>query len=285
MTVGVHLPFGMTAAGRLVCVADAARGAADGLICPECRAPLVAKKGDVLRHHFAHAAETDCEAAYETMLHILGKQVIADEMQVKLPEVSGLILRTFTILADSEWAELEAVRIEAQVGKFRPDLLVFESGGRSIAIEILVTHKSTPEKLAAYRESKIDAIEIDLGHLRGCDDRDALIREILCDAPRHWLFNRDLAVAQEKALREERARIERAKAAETARLARIAAERARDEDFRRARELEDALARKRAAEEREQLRFYDPSKPDALRDGLYRGFHAHHQKQTFKGAA
>ena len=44
-------------------------------ICPACKEPLVAKnKGTVRVHHFAHQSGTECDFAYESMLHLLAKE-------------------------------------------------------------------------------------------------------------------------------------------------------------------------------------------------------------------
>ncbi len=266
MTVGVHLPYGLAASGRLVSIADANRGAADGLICPGCRAPLVARKGQVLRHHFAHASDTACEGAYETMLHLLGKQIIAEVRHVKLPDVSGRILSQTAFIADEEFVDLDEVGVEQAFGSFRPDLLV-KAGGWTIAIEILVTHRCTPEKVAAYRAASLDSIEIDLGHLRGCEDPVTLADGILQSAPRRWIFSRRFEEARIAAEKAERARLAKY-AAEMTRMS-VQMQRARDAEI--AREAE----RLKSAIDRVNAKIYEPGDPDPLRDGLYRGFHEH----------
>lgn len=44
-------------------------------ICPACKEPLVAKnKGMIRVHHFAHQSGTECDLAYESMLHLLAKE-------------------------------------------------------------------------------------------------------------------------------------------------------------------------------------------------------------------
>lgn len=52
------IPFGIRGVdGELVDVHDVERGIACGCICPSCKAPLNAKKGDVKEWHFAHVSK------------------------------------------------------------------------------------------------------------------------------------------------------------------------------------------------------------------------------------
>jgi len=50
---------------------------------------LVARQGQILVAHFAHHVDRNCAAAYETMLHQLAKQIIADKMELLLPAVQA----------------------------------------------------------------------------------------------------------------------------------------------------------------------------------------------------
>lgn len=65
----LKVPFGLKA-GRMWSPKQVAPGRECGCVCPACGAPLVAKAADSTcrRPHFAHLAETDCRAGYETAL-------------------------------------------------------------------------------------------------------------------------------------------------------------------------------------------------------------------------
>lgn len=59
-------------------------------VCPECRKPLVLRKGTVVVHHFAHKPPVDC--AYgtgETMEHMWAKYLIHDYLS-KSPRITKL---------------------------------------------------------------------------------------------------------------------------------------------------------------------------------------------------
>lgn len=62
---------------KLVFVDDVPNGKECGCVCPNCGEKLMAKNGGSKReHHFAHLSGTECEGAYESMLHLLAKERI-----------------------------------------------------------------------------------------------------------------------------------------------------------------------------------------------------------------
>jgi hypothetical protein len=73
------MTFGRSSDGGVTHIKDAANGSACKCHCIECGAPLVAKQGNVLEWHFAHAAETGCQGYNpETLLHYRAKHMFAD---------------------------------------------------------------------------------------------------------------------------------------------------------------------------------------------------------------
>src|SRR5688572_18343649 len=58
-----------------------------GLLCPDCRTPLIARKGEIRQPHFAHKSGEDCRTAGETVLHFLAKEIIATGGELHLPSV------------------------------------------------------------------------------------------------------------------------------------------------------------------------------------------------------
>lgn len=56
----MYLPFGVNKHGELISIDQASRGRT-GLVCPYCAKPLIARKGKIKAHHFAHAEDT-CRA-------------------------------------------------------------------------------------------------------------------------------------------------------------------------------------------------------------------------------
>lgn len=66
--------------GKLVNIDEVENGNACNCFCPACHEPLIAKNnGEIREHHFAHKSGTECEHAYESMLHLYAKEAIQQE--------------------------------------------------------------------------------------------------------------------------------------------------------------------------------------------------------------
>ncbi|WP_424140418.1 competence protein CoiA family protein [Roseomonas chloroacetimidivorans] len=285
---GISLPYGLAPNGRLVAVADVPRGKQIDVVCPQCKAILVARKGEVLRHHFAHANDASCAGSYETMLHLLGKQVIRDACSVRLPAVVAEYNYRRREVAAARSFEADGAAVEVPIGPYKADV-VLTKGRQRLVVEILVTHRTTPEKVEAFRAMGQDAIEINISDLIGAEDLSNAGAFILREAPRTWLQSnaRDEAVAELKVIDErEQANLERLR-----RQHRLRQERDRQEALKFLAEKAEAERQARLREEQARrpvqyqwpvpdltaARNYMPGDPDPLRDGLLRGFHAHYR--------
>lgn len=72
------VPFGLDTNGRIQDVADVPRGLSCGCICSECRGPLVAKKGEIKVHHFAHHDRRECRHAFEASLFQMAVELLSE---------------------------------------------------------------------------------------------------------------------------------------------------------------------------------------------------------------
>ncbi len=181
---------GETADGALISIRHAASGLACGCVCPGCRRPLVARKGEIRTHHFAHHSLVDdkpCIIAGETVLHRLAKEILGRRLTLKLP---GLVFRDH---GDSEEVVkpgrfyFDRAELELRVGEIVPDV-VLHRGGRRLFIEFKVTHACGPEKIARIQKMDVGAVEIELEGFREVKLRE-LEQIILFKAPREWLHN------------------------------------------------------------------------------------------------
>lgn len=178
--------------GRMVPLADVPGGLACGLICAACRRRLIAEKGQIKTHCFRH--ETDdavCVNAFETMLHKLAKQIIADAGAVTLPPLEVRFGTTFRILQRAQLVLFDSVILEAARGSIRPDVIGSRGSGE-VAIEVQVTHGCDDDKLAALKALALPTIEIGIADYRQ-DEHRGLEDYVLHDAPRWWLFHPDVA--------------------------------------------------------------------------------------------
>ncbi|GAB6194696.1 hypothetical protein JCM39068_44570 [Desulfocastanea catecholica] len=58
-------------------ILEVPKGLACQCDCPECGTPLIAKKGQINKKHFAHSIDVDCSG--ETALHRAAKQILIQE--------------------------------------------------------------------------------------------------------------------------------------------------------------------------------------------------------------
>lgn len=71
------LMYAVGSKGQLVNIDDVRTGNECGCFCPACKEPLMAKNQGLKKiHHFAHQSGTECEFAYESMLHLLAKEKV-----------------------------------------------------------------------------------------------------------------------------------------------------------------------------------------------------------------
>lgn len=194
--------------GEPVHIDDAVSGLACRCICPGCGRPMVAHKGE-RRRHFQHAADSDgitCTSSGETALHKFAKKTLAAALRLKLPALQESDGRnSLDVVHEGDFVFDSAV-LERRHGEIVPDV-VCRRAGRILHVEFRVTHACGPEKLAALRMLDVGSLEIDLS---GDRDRplDALADAILSEAPRVWLHNPRVSLAQAKLAAIERKRLE-----------------------------------------------------------------------------
>lgn len=167
----MKLAFGMYD-GKLLPVEEAEGGAGCGCTCPGCGAALIAKKGRLKRPHFAHANGAQCVAGAETVAHLLGKELLANQAELCLPGF-GLTMKQRMLLRLHDQPEagaqlapsrfpIDHVDLERRCGDMVPDVVVYDGQGNTLIIEVRVTHAvdaAKREKLAALG---IPALELDL---------------------------------------------------------------------------------------------------------------------------
>ncbi|WP_437567693.1 hypothetical protein [Sorangium sp. So ce542] len=231
------LPYGVSPDGRLLHISEVSSGLGCGCECPACRGPLVANKGTKKAHHFAHHSIRDCVEAYETMLHLLAKQVIAERKLVMLPAVQAEYNGLHAAVHPVKEFRPDEVALEVWLEGMRPDVVarITRRGQiKELLIEIAVTHFCESEKTGLIRARRMAGIEINLSRVPRNVSREEMEDAIISSAPRRWLFNS----VQEQKEEQLRAEFER----------RLAEKREREQRIRRrVRALIDAQARKLAA--------------------------------------
>lgn len=131
--------------GRLVHVSTVARGLKCSAHCPVCKTPVVARKGEKTRHHFAHYPGANCSA--ETVLHCIGKQLIYKKLLAAIHSEQPVNLQ-WKCIACSErhhmnlLENVHQVTLEKKLDQCRPDICLLSADRQPRAlIEIVVSHR------------------------------------------------------------------------------------------------------------------------------------------------
>lgn len=182
-------------------------GKACGCVCPECNGELVAKKGKLMRHHFAHMVMPgDIRKCQESALHHAGKHAAAFLVKgITVPERILTLISERPLLTDKKRYEaLEQTLILSPnqsverlsgaveplvraISPYRPDALL-RTGIGDVYVEILVTHSTEEEKILAMKAAGLAVLEIDLSDIdRGSVTMDQITTAVSEDAPRSWI--------------------------------------------------------------------------------------------------
>lgn len=183
---------------QLVHIGEVARGLSCGCFCVVCGGRLIAKKGSVRVHHFAHAADTDCQGAAETALHLLAKELICNLPSIFLPQYklkkekrlrSGLVIKHEAMVVQGGEALVSGAKAEQSEDRFIPDITL-ESNSKTLFVEIAVTHKVDRAKLRHIRKCGIPTIEINLDLQDATLSREELSFKLQHDLnSKRWLFH------------------------------------------------------------------------------------------------
>jgi hypothetical protein len=168
-------------------------------VCPGCRRPLIARKGSIREHHFAHHTLIDdkpCTIAGETALHLVAKEILARRLVLGLPQMILELDGDSEEVVKERSQDFDRADLELRSGEIVPDVVLYR-GGRRLFVEFKVTHGCGPEKIHRIREMNVGTIEIALERHREATVAE-LERIILFGAPREWLHNPLAAEAGER---------------------------------------------------------------------------------------
>lgn len=163
--------FALTEEGRVVGIDELGRDTRHSfgpLACPGCGHPFVAALGEKVVHHFRHKCEDAAsECRPETYLHRTAKLIIADtfrsarrqanryliegERRVVCPAAKRRALGPCRTNGDPPQLDLAATfrTVTPEVGRHGLVFdLLFEGPGRTLAMEIAVTHRMSRDKAA-----------------------------------------------------------------------------------------------------------------------------------------
>lgn len=195
--------------GSLRHIDDVPSGLACNCKCSGCARRMVAKKGELQAHHFAHHSNRDgtsCVSAGETALHKFAKKILDARLEMALPEFHVSNANDTEIIVRATNLTFDRAVLETKDGSIVPDVVLMLRDRRLI-VEFKVTHPCDDVKIARIRAMNVGAVEIDLSGYR---DRalDELADDILYNAPRTWLHNPHEASARDRLSERARKRAE-----------------------------------------------------------------------------
>ena len=234
----------------LVSIEDVERGLACNCICPGCGSNLMAKKGRINIHHFAHYKEDACIGGIETALHLAAKEIIQKQKRIVLPPLKVKISNskyTEDYATESEMIKFDKVDLEVMMGDIKPDVIL-QIGRKSLIVEVAVTHFIDEEKYEKIKAKGIAAIEIDLSDLKdGFSKEDLANMVIFSYRNKKWIHNTKEAFFVDKLTKKyEQDRIEKLAQIERERLAfdaRMEAKRKLEEEQKMMRKKEIEVGR------------------------------------------
>lgn len=170
---------------RLVHIDEVERGLACNCICPCCKQPMIANKGEKNQHYFSHERKGgyafDKEACRNETMHRLAIQIIRDNKSVKLPPYENI--------EKARKVNFVSVEVEERNDRsdMQPDIVGITNNGRRYLIEIKYSHGVDLKKIEKIYSDDLTCVEIDISQQR-MDD----LKDFLLNSPnkRKWINNK-----------------------------------------------------------------------------------------------
>lgn len=148
---------------RLINIESVLRGLACNCVCVSCGETVIARKGLIREHHFAHySSKESCYIQRESLLHLYAKEVISDALGLQLPPLPGVY--PFSEDTNSWWDFVKVTPEVPQPG-FQPDLVADLKDGTQLFIEVAVTSFIDKVKREQIKAVGTPTIELDLRNL------------------------------------------------------------------------------------------------------------------------
>ena len=174
------LPYAINSSGNLVHIDNARKG--DIYICPSCGANLSLRISKIPKgqkyhrpNHFAHKGSVDNYCS-ESFLHKLFKQRVAEYIRTELEKPNKAIWFEWECDKCNERHKGNLLKKATKVIEefdlqiCKPDIALLDKDDKVvIVIEIVVTHKPSPETLQFYKDNKIACLQIKVSDFSECD--------------------------------------------------------------------------------------------------------------------
>lgn len=179
-----------------VSIDEVESGLACNCVCPFCKTKLIAKKGNIRIHHFAHADASECERAYEASLQLMVKDILTKKKKICIPAVS-IHFHSFKhdeSVSSAQNIPLDHVELENPFDDKVPDTVVYaktkDGKYRKFYIVIQVNHTINEEKKQKIRNTNVSVILIDVSQYNDTISYPQMMTILLRDSDdKRWLCN------------------------------------------------------------------------------------------------
>lgn len=172
----VKWPWALTKNGEQVKIDSVKKSENEEYRCIICGERVIPRLGNIRQHHFYHYGKINpsIDHSPESYLHktfkntlynLLDYKIKKDEQFIVQWNASNLGLKKTNILRNQAKIKIEEPLSNEENHKkdYIPDIILYDKNHIPyLAIEIVVTHETTKEKLAYYSENKISFMEIKL---------------------------------------------------------------------------------------------------------------------------
>ena len=120
----------------IVSISEVESGLKCGCVCPACGEQLIARKGKIMAHHFAHRSGKTCSYGYESSLHLAAKEILSKAQKMTIPSVFLHFPDSYKqdeLISKAKEIEIESVELEKHFGSIVPDIVV-HTGEKSFFI-------------------------------------------------------------------------------------------------------------------------------------------------------
>lgn len=181
---------------QLVHIDQVESGLACDCFCVGCGDKLVAKKGEVKQHHFAHHT-MDSNECSESVLHKICKHIVENEKRILSPELTvpcyqldlAGIEHTKQETLAPELLMFTEVLLEQTEGEFTPDVTGLIDHQQKVFIEIVVTNDVSEEKREKVKRLGVPMIAIYVSELDLMEPLESLTASVIEQAPRQWIYH------------------------------------------------------------------------------------------------
>jgi hypothetical protein len=155
------LPYGLKN-NELFSIDEVDNGLSCGCVCPACGQKLIARKGTIKIHHFAHYKTVDCLGGLETALHQMCKELIFNSETFTTPTL--YYPDTFYEIFEETKIQVDNVELEKRMGGIIPDIVI-GSKGKKLLVEIVVNNPVDFSKRHKIETENVATIVIYAKHL------------------------------------------------------------------------------------------------------------------------